>query len=293
MRITTQIATISLMTLLASSVAAHEWRLTPGDHWQALNPPGPQNIVPIIAPVDVHSCPLGMVHVTGEARLDSAKLGTIEDLQSQTCTNWISTSPARCATFDREAWLKILVKLPTKHLDFCVDKFEYPNIAGENPIISMNWYDATKLCGQRGKRLLTEIEWNFACEGEEATPYPYGYTRDDTACNFDKTWRLVDEKALGYPVTSETYKNEIDKLWQGEPSGTRPKCVSPFGVYDMTGNVDELVDSSPGHKYKSALTGGYWGPIRARCRPKTRVHSEGFAFYQISTRCASDTKVNK
>ncbi len=24
---------------------------------------------------------------------------------------------------------------------------------------------------------------------------------------------------------------------RGEPSGARPRCVSPYGVYDMTGNV--------------------------------------------------------
>ena len=29
------------------------------------------------------------------------------------------------------------------------------------------------------------------------------------------------------------------KLWQGAPSGANPKCKSPFGVYDMVGNVDE------------------------------------------------------
>ena len=32
---------------------------------------------------------------------------------------------------------------------------------------------------------------------------------------------------------------ELDRLWQAEPSGSRSGCKSPFGVYDMTGNVDE------------------------------------------------------
>lgn len=38
---------------------------------------------------------------------------------------------------------------------------------------------------------------------------------------------------------------------------------------------------------KSILKGGYWGPIRARCRPSTRAHGEDFAFYQIGFRCCA------
>ena len=64
--------------------------------------------------------------------------------------------------------------------------------------------------------------------------------------------------------------------------------MSPYGVYDMTGNVDEWVVNESGKPYKSGLKGGYWGPVRDRCRPMTTVHAEGFSFYQIGFRCCSD-----
>ena len=73
-------------------------------------------------------------------------------------------------------------------------------------------------------------------------PYPYGYERDADACVVDRPWRPVDEDALSQR-TSERTSIELDRLWQGERSGSRPRCRSPFGVYDMAGNVDEWTTS--------------------------------------------------
>ncbi len=66
--------------------------------------------------------------------------------------------------------------------------------------------------------------------------------------------------------------------------------MSPYGVHDMTGNVDEWVVNESGHPYKSGLKGGYWGPVRDRCRPMTTAHNEDFAYYQIGFRCCSDVQ---
>jgi hypothetical protein len=56
----------------------------------------------------------------------------------------------------------------------------------------------------------------------------------------------------------------------------------------MTGNVDEWVVNESAKPYKSALKGGYWGPVKTRCRPSTIAHAEDFSFYQIGFRCCSD-----
>jgi len=102
----------------------------------------------------------------------------------------------------------------------------------------------------------------------------------------DRPWRPFTEGAL-QPRDSEKARAELDRLWQGEPSGTRPKCRSPFGVYDLTGNVDEWTRSVNPTGYASILKGGYWGPVRARCRPSTRAHGEDFIDYQQSFRCCA------
>jgi formylglycine-generating enzyme required for sulfatase activity len=59
----------------------------------------------------------------------------------------------------------------------------------------------------------------------------------------------------------------------------------------MVGNVDEWTQKSrPEGKFQSILKGGYWGPVRTRCRPSTRSHNESHVFYQQGLRCCSDSQ---
>lgn len=178
-------------------------------------------------------------------------------------------------------------KAKTKKKHFCIDKYEFPNRAGENPVVMKTWTVAQDTCKGLGKRLCTDSEWTLACEGQRRLPYPYGRKRDDKACNIDRTLPQVDEKAIADPRRSAA---EVARLWQGEPSGARAGCMSPFGVHDMTGNVDEWVVNESGKPYRSGSKGGYWGPVRARCRPMTTAHGETFPFYQTGFRCCSDAR---
>ena len=52
---------------------------------------------------------------------------------------------------------------------------------------------------------------------------------------------------------------EMDRLWQGVRSGSQPGCRSPFGVYDLTGNVDEWTRSVHDGERPSILKGGLLG----------------------------------
>jgi formylglycine-generating enzyme len=173
----------------------------------------------------------------------------------------------------------------TSQKHFCIDDYEWPNQAGETPVVMKSWYEARDACAGVGKRLCSQDEWTLACEGPEHLPYPYGYVRDATACNIDKAAIGVDEEALKRPDRRDA---EVARLWQGEPSGSRERCVSPFGVHDMTGNVDEWTRNETGSPHQSALKGGYWSWVRGRCRAVTAGHEESFRYYQIGFRCCSD-----
>jgi formylglycine-generating enzyme required for sulfatase activity len=57
----------------------------------------------------------------------------------------------------------------------------------------------------------------------------------------------------------------------------------------MTGNVDEWTRTSNAlAERQSVMKGGYWGPVRTRCRPATRAHDELHTFYQQGFRCCAD-----
>lgn len=220
-------------------------------------------------------CGENMVEVEGEY------CPTLE----QKCVRWMDAEnvmPRRCAEFAKTGSCQ--GKTVRKH--FCIDRYEYPNKVGERPVVMKTWYEARDACTAQGKRLCGDSEWTLACEGQERLPYPYGHVRNAEACNIDKPHPDVNEKALANPLTRDA---EVARLWQGEASGSRDACVSPYGAYDMTGNVDEWVVNESGLPYKSGLKGGYWGPVRDRCRPMTTAHFEQFSFYQIGFRCCSDT----
>ena len=178
-------------------------------------------------------------------------------------------------------------------LDFCIDQYEYPNKKGARPPVMVDWYDAMGLCAAQGKRLCYESEWVTACEGPDEKPFPYGYARSAEKCNIDNTW-INPSLARVYSKDPAVSKKELDRLWQGVPSGAKEGCVSDFGVYDLTGNVDEwaLADRDrPTEKAVfAALKGGAWGHVRNACRPVTTSHEPEFRYYFVSFRCCQDAR---
>jgi len=109
----------------------------------------------------------------------------------------------------------------------CIDRYEYPNQAGAQPRSNVPYADASALCASQGKRLCTAQEWTYACGGLEGYTYPYGWQFDEDKCNAGGS--------------------------RTETSGLRSKCISKFGVYDMSGNVFEWVLTSD---RKPAAMGG-------------------------------------
>ena len=192
-------------------------------------------------------------------------------------------SPSRCVSKKR------------KYSSFCMDRFEYPNKLGEKPRVLTSWTHAKKLCEGVGKRLCTEDEFNFACEGPDMLPYVYGFKRDKNVCNIDKDYRYPDHSKvmLEYDecLLEPWCKAEIERLDQREPIGQRTSCVSWAGVYDLNGNANEWVEI-PKEKppNRSGLKGGWWGPVRGRCRPTVTFHKESDYGYEAGFRCCTDAK---
>jgi sulfatase modifying factor 1 len=227
----------------------------------------------------VAACPSGMVEVEGDYC----------PYVEQKCVRWLDpATKLQCAEFDKIP-TSGTCSMKTQHKHFCVDRYEWPNMAGATPVTMTSWYEAGASCAAVGKRLCSDTEWTLSCEGQDRRPYPYGdgYARDDQACNIDKPYIVPDATKMFDPKEGE---GELARLDQREPSGTRNSCVSPYGVHDMVGNVDEwVVNVSQGGKpYQSGLKGGYWGPVRTRCRPMTTAHDEKFRYYQIGFRCCGE-----
>ena len=170
----------------------------------------------------------------------------------------------------------------------CMDQYEWPNRAGAEPVVMLRFTEAEAKCRSVGKRMCTEVEWEMACEGPAASPWPYGFRQDDNACNASKPYKPVSEERLA-SQEREIREKETRRVWQGEPSGAYPACVSSFGVVDMVGNVEEWVATSrPEWAFRSSLKGGYWSKPWAGCRGTNDSHGPRFRFYEVGFRCCKD-----
>ena len=113
-----------------------------------------------------------------------------------------------------------------RSMRFCIDKHEFTEQGETLPANHRSWRDGDRTCRKLGKRMCMESEYNFACEGENMQPYPYGFTRDATACNADR------DDVVSPAGTLRDLR---------VPSGSYERCTSPFGVADLSGNLEEFV----------------------------------------------------
>jgi hypothetical protein len=181
-----------------------------------------------------------------------------------------------------------LMEGATTQIAVCMDQYEAPNRRGARPMVMQSYLSATKWCEKRGKRMCTEQEWELACEGPGHRPLAYGWRVNTKLCNSNKGWKKVDFEAFG--KSREDARKESKRLWQGTPSGRYKTCVSPFGVFDMMGNVEEWVTSRRRRKYGGALMGGFWAKPWTGCRGTNDAHRTHFAFYETGFRCCKDPK---
>jgi len=94
----------------------------------------------------------------------------------------------------------------------------------KHPVVWVEWDMAKTYCEWRGANLPTEAQWEKAARGIDGRMFPWG---DDVDCS----------KANYYDTDQAKYcVGDTTKV------GSYESGISPFGLYDMSGNVWEWVD---------------------------------------------------
>jgi formylglycine-generating enzyme required for sulfatase activity len=89
----------------------------------------------------------------------------------------------------------------------------------DHPVVYVDWNMARTYCSWREARLPTEAEWEKAARGTDGRTYPWGEAISCDKANYDS-------------CVGETTK-----------VGSYESGQSPYGLYDMAGNVFEWVSS--------------------------------------------------
>ncbi len=246
----------------------------------------PLDLDAVLPEANTEGCPDGMVRVEGEycPTLLHRCLEHHPEYVKNKGTPGVSE---RCLRYAKDT--RCLAE-KREHMSFCMDRFEYPNQVGEKPRVLVTYAQAKSLCASEGKRLCTENEHNFACEGPNMLPYATGHDRDSAACNIDRPYVYPNRDRR--MLTSEDCKKdercsaEMARLDQRHAIGSNTSCASWAGVVDINGNANEWVHRpEKSHPHRGGLKGGWWGPVRNRCRPMTVFHPEPYYGYESGFRC--------
>jgi formylglycine-generating enzyme required for sulfatase activity len=108
---------------------------------------------------------------------------------------------------------------------------------GDHPVRWVSLEDARSYAKWAGKRLPTETEWQYAAQGPDGRPYPWGKKIEPGRCN-NKLNRTTSVTAF-------------------------PKGASPFGVLDLVGNVWQVLDDvydNGVYRYGIIRGGSFYAP---------------------------------
>jgi formylglycine-generating enzyme required for sulfatase activity len=140
---------------------------------------------------------------------------------------------------------------------FTMDTHPYPNEPGKPAAVNVTFEQAEKLCADRGKRLCTELEWEWACKGAKNTTYPWGegFVAGKCPARSDKTigqradcvssFGMSDPLGLAFEWTASDWERGTptgDKVVRGDPKtgGVGARCANaekrnPHETHDDVG----------------------------------------------------------
>lgn len=130
-------------------------------------------------------------------------------------------------------WIFIPLNDPSQRIKFDGTTFTVQNGYENHPMTMVSWFGAWGYCGYYDWRLPTEMEWEKAGRGTDTRPFPWGEEIQRTNANFYSSRDPFEDMSSFGSRTSPVgfYNGKQYDDYQTLNS------ASPYGLYDMAGNV--------------------------------------------------------
>jgi sulfatase modifying factor 1 len=149
-------------------------------------------------------------------------------------------------------WLHIPLNDPSLRLTFDGTEFTVKPGYENHPMTVVTWFGAKAYCDFYGWRLPSELEWEKAARGEDGRPYPWGYDIELYQANFYNS-RDPFEKYSGKQGDTTPVGFYNGSSYDGYVTLA---AVSPYGLYDMAGNVEQWMGDVYELQHYRYLRGG-------------------------------------
>ena len=184
-------------------------------------------------------------------------------------------------------WMFIPLNDPSQRIQFDGEKFS-PQTGYENhPMTMVTWFGAWGYCGYFDAHLPTELEWEKAARGTDTRPFPWGDEITRKNANFYSSRDpFEDMNSFGSRTSPVGFYN--GKTYNGYAT---LDSASPYGLYDMAGNVWQWTgDVYEGMHYRF-MRGGSKDTYDMDLRIWTRNNATPTYFSPgVGFRCARDSK---
>lgn len=163
-------------------------------------------------------------------------------------------------------YVHILVDSPDLRLTYDETVFAAKALYENHPMVMVSWFGAKAYCDANGWALPTEAEWEKAARGTDGRAFPWGGEIARNNANFYSSRDLFEKNVPGLGDTTPVglYNG---KTYEGYTTLDSP---SPFGAYDMAGNVWQwTADVYEGMHYRY-MRGGSKGTYEYNLRTFSR-----------------------
>lgn len=170
-------------------------------------------------------------------------------------------------------------------LDFDGETFAPRAGYANHPATFVTWFGARAYCEYYGGRLPSGVEWEKAARGTDARAYPWGNEIARNNANYYSS-RDPFEEGVGKQGDTTPVGYYNGQTYDGYETIDSP---SPYGLYDMAGNVWQWTGDDYDKQHYRYMRGGSKGEYAYYLRVWPTINaSPEFASPSVGFRCARD-----